>query len=395
MSVIIVGGGMAGATLALALSRLTEGALSIDLVEAKLPASGQHPGFDSRSIALAQGTCQKLEQIGVWSVLKDNAEAIESIHVSDKGHFGLVSLSASDYQLPAFGQVIELYDAGHKLFSLLKKHQNIRIHCPSRMVGVHRTEQHVEIRLDNGETLTGQLAIAADGSYSPLAKAVNIQWQSVDYRQFAVIANVQLSDPKSGQAFERFTSQGPLALLPMTSNRYSLVWCHDITRQEELAGWSDERFIYELQREFGWRLGAIKRVGQRHNYPLALRYTRQQISHRVALVSNASQTLHPIAGQGFNLGLRDVMTLAEVVSGALKKRQDLGCYSVLRQYQQARQNDRQFAIGLTDGLIDLFANKSPFLAGVRNLAMLAMDNSHFLQRRLVEQTLGQFKCQGK
>lgn len=391
MSVIIVGGGMAGATLALALSHLTKNTLAIDLVETKLPDEGLHPGFDARSIALAQGTSQQLDQIGVWSVLKENAEAITSIHVSDRGHFGLVSLSAADYRLPAFGQVVELHDVGHKLFSLLHKHSNIRIHCPATMIAVNRTESHVDVTLDNGATLSAALAVAADGSYSPLASAANIRWQSFDYRQIAVIANVRLSEPQPGMAFERFTTHGPLALLPMTKNRYSLVWCHAAGRKDEISSWSDARFINELQREFGWRLGSVERIGRRHYYPLSLRYAEQQISHRLALVSNASQTLHPIAGQGFNLGLRDVMTLAETIDQAFKAGRDLGCYSVLRQYQLARQQDRQRAIGLTDGLINVYANKSPLLAGVRNVAMLAMDSSRFLQSCLIKQTLGQFK----
>lgn len=391
MSVIIVGGGMAGATLALALSNLTQGRLAIDLVEAKLPEEGRHPGFDGRSIALALGTCQKLDSIGVWPALNDNAEAITSILVSDKGRCGRVNLSAEDYKLPAFGYVVELYNAGQALFSLLKRHANIRVHCPAQMVAVQRTQQQVEITLDNGDRLSGQLAVAADGSHSPLATALNMTWRQSDYGQIAVIANVMVSASKTGQAFERFTSHGPLALLPMTQNRYSLVWCHDIVRKDEIMSWTEQRFISELQREFGWRMGEFEKVGQRHCYPLSLRCAGQSIGHRLALVGNASQTLHPIAGQGFNLGLRDVITLAQVISRALSYNQDLGGYTVLSRYQQARREDRRFTVGLTDNMVKLFADSSPFFAVPRSVAMSVMESSLFLKGQLVQRMLGQFK----
>jgi 2-octaprenyl-6-methoxyphenol hydroxylase len=392
VSVIIVGGGMTGVTLAIALSQLTQGKLDIDLVEAHRSDDGEHPGFDSRSIALAQGTCQKLDQIGVWPLLKDRAEAIKTIHVSDRGHFGQVCLNAADFQLPAFGHVIELHDAGAKLFRLLNRHDNIRFHCPARMVAMHRREDGVEVTLDNGQILTAPLAVAADGSHSPLAAAAGMTWQTVDYRQFAVIANVTLSQPQVGMAFERFTESGPLAVLPAPQNRYSLVWCHNIDCVDEVQRWSNETFIYRLQKAFGGRLGAIDTVGRRQSYPLSLRYAHRQISHRLALVGNASQTLHPIAGQGFNLAMRDVIGLAETLSDALKQGQDIGCYSVLRRYQKVRESDRQLSIGLTGGLVGLFSNQSLPLVGVRNAAMLTINNSHFLQRLLVRQTLGQFRC---
>lgn len=391
MSVIIVGGGIAGATLALALSQLTQGQLAIELIEAKRPTDHKVSGFDSRSLALAQGTCQMLEQLGVWQTIAHRAEAITTIQTSEQGHSGLVTLSANDFKLPAFGQVIEMCAVGKGLFSLLQQQPNIRVHCPAQVVGIERTQENVIITLDNGQQLSAKLAIAADGAHSLLAEQLHIPAHHSDYKQIATIANVQCSELKQGWAFERFTTQGPLALLPMTNQRHSLVWCHNSDEQHQVENWSDDEFIRHLQQAFGWRLGRIEKVGERHYYPLELQYRPQHISHRLAFVGNASQTLHPIAGQGFNLGLRDVMALAHVVSQAVKAKQDIGCYNVLEQYQQVRLGDQQAMVALTDGLVRFFSSNDLLLTGMRNLALFSIDNSRFLQGQLIKQTISQFK----
>ena len=340
MSVIIVGGGMAGATLALAISRLTHGKLPVHLIEAVAPESAAHPGFDARAIAIAQGTCQQLTRIGVWPAIKDCATPITTVHVSDRGHAGFVTLDAQDYQIPALGQVVELHDVGLRLFALLRKAPGVALHCPQRVASFTRETDKVSVQLDNGERIEGKLLVAADGSRSPLAAQSGITWQQQDYHQVAVIANITTSQPHNGRAFERFTEHGPLAMLPMSDGRCSLVWCHPLSAQAEIAQWDDEQFCNELQRAFGWRLGRITHAGARAQYPLALTTATQSVSHRVALVGNAAQTLHPIAGQGFNLGLRDVMSLAENLAAAHEAAQDIGSYAVLAEYQQRRSEDK-------------------------------------------------------
>ncbi len=388
MSVIIVGGGMAGATLALAISSLTQGTVAVALVEATRPDDRAHPGFDARAIALAQGTCRQLARIGVWAALSDCATAIAHVHVSDRGHAGFVNLHAQDYQVDALGQVIELYDAGQRLFALLEKAPGVTLHCPAKVVDVLRTVDHAEVQLDNGQRLKGQLLVAADGSRSALAQACNIQWQQRDYPQFATIANVTTAEAPQGRAFERFTRYGPLALLPMSNGRSSLVWCHARENREQVDSWSDERFLNELQQAFGWRLGRMLKAGKRHSYPLSLLMANQHVSHRLALVGNAAQTLHPIAGQGFNLGLRDVMSLAETLADAAQSGADLGAYSLLSRYQQRRQKDQQATIGVTDGLIRLFANDyAPLIAG-RNLGLMAMEQLPAVRDAFAKRTLG-------
>ncbi|RPH25309.1 2-octaprenyl-6-methoxyphenyl hydroxylase [Buttiauxella warmboldiae] len=388
MSVIIVGGGMAGATLALAISRLTQGTLPVHLIEAAAPESVAHPGFDARAIAIAQGTCQQLTRIGVWPAIKECATAITTVHVSDRGHAGFVTLEAKDYQIPALGQVVELHDVGLRLFALLRQAPGVTLHCPQRVAAFTRGADNVGVSLDNGTQLEGKLLVAADGSRSPLAAQCGISWQQQDYQQIAVIANITTSQPHRGRAFERFTEHGPLAMLPMSDGRCSLVWCQASETQADIRQWDDARFCHELQRAFGWRLGRITHVGARSHYPLALTTASQSVSHRVALVGNAAQTLHPIAGQGFNLGLRDVMSLAENLAAAQEASQDVGSFSVLAGYQQRRQQDKIATIGVTDGLVQLFANRwAPLVVG-RNLGLLAME--HFTPARdvLAVRTLG-------
>jgi 2-octaprenyl-6-methoxyphenol hydroxylase len=388
MSVIIAGGGMTGATLALALSHLSRGKLTVHLVEASEPISKQHPGFDSRAIALAQGTCQQLSRIGIWPALQPFATPINHIHVSDQGHAGMTQLHATAFGLPALGQVIELHHAGQQLFRLLQQAPGVKLHCPARVERVERQSQQVSVTLDNGEQLCAQLLVAADGSCSPVAAACQIGWQQQDYQQVAVIANVTTSKPHQGQAFERFTVHGPLALLPMSQGRSTLVWCHAASRQQQVDSWSSTVFLEQLQQAFGWRLGRLQQVGERYSYPLRLLTASSHISHRLALVGNAAQTLHPIAGQGFNLGMRDVMTLAETLVDAQQAAADIGSYRVLHQYQQRRQADQKATIGLTDGLLHLFANKCLPLVVARNLGLLAMDNHQLLREAFARRTLG-------
>lgn len=388
MSVIIVGGGMNGATLALAISHLTQGQLPVHLVEAVAPQTTNHPGFDSRAIALAQGTCQQLSRIGIWQAIAECATAIKTVHVSDRGHAGFVTLDAHDYRIDALGQVVELHDVGLRLFRLLQDAPGVTLHCPARVANVSRSEEAVSVTLENGTTLEGQVLVAADGSRSAIATRFGVQWQQEPYGQVGVIANVSTAGAHNGRAFERFTQHGPLAMLPMSHGRCSLVWCHPQEKADEVLGWTDDRFCNELQKAFGWRLGRITHAGKRTVYPLSLITASQCISHRVALVGNAAQTLHPIAGQGFNLGLRDVMSLAESLAQAWSEQKDVGGYAVLSHYQNRRRADKEATIGVTDGLVHLFANRwGPLVAG-RNLGLMAMELFIPARDVLAQRTLG-------
>ena len=230
--------------------------------------------------------------------------------------------------------------------------------------------------------------MAADGTRSALATACGIDWQQEPYEQLAVIANVSTAVAHNGRAFERFTAHGPLAMLPMSEGRCSLVWCHPLEQREEILSWSDERFCRELQTAFGWRLGRITQAGKRSAYPLSLTAAVKAFTHRAVLVGNAAQTLHPIAGQGFNLGLRDVMSLAETLTEAQETGRDVGDYAVLAHYQQRRQGDRLATVGVTDSLVHLFANRwAPLVVG-RNVGLMTMELCPPARDAFAQRTLG-------
>ncbi len=391
--VIIVGGAMAGCTLALALSAQTQGKMRIALLEKQAPQQHQQSGFDARCIALSAGSCQQLAQLNLpnqqslWQQISPLACPIAHIHVSDKGHSGLVEFHANEFQLKQLGAVVALQPVGEILLTAIKQYANIDYFSPVEIEQIQFDQVRVKISLKNHRTLSCQLIIGADGTQSLVAKSANIAINKLrDYQQTAIITNIQTQQPHQQRAFERFTAQGPLALLPMQENLMSLVWC--VKSPDELMALSDEEFLVRLQQQFGWRLGKLQQCGKRFAYPLALYQASQHIHHRTALVGNAAQTLHPIAGQGFNLGMRDVICLAKLLSQAFIQGQDLGTYSLLNEYENARQGDQTRLINLTNGLVSLFANELLPLQIGRNLGLITMAQSHLLKQQFIKPALG-------
>ncbi|MFD2178683.1 2-octaprenyl-6-methoxyphenyl hydroxylase [Veronia pacifica] len=387
---VIAGGAMAGATLALAVDTLTGGRAKIAIVEAAEP-DDNHPGYDARCIAIAYGSCQILKEFGLWSTLASNASPIQHIHISDRGHFGQTAFSASHQGLPYLGNVIELTDAGQFFHQALSSRPAISVFCPSSVSSIERSIDSVSITLCDGRKLSSKLMVAADGAVSACCDMVGLSRHQHDFNQVAIIANVSTELPHQGEAFERFTPYGPVALLPMTRGRSSLVWCVPPDKLEETMALSDRAFLSCLQSAFGWRLGKLTEVGQRHSYPLILRQAEQIISHRFAVVGNAAQALHPIAGQGFNLGLRDVATLADEIATRLNNDQDCGDMTVLQGYRKRRETDRDKTVMITSGLVKGFSNHSGLLALVRNLGLNAMTAFPALKSPLLKQTMGLVK----
>ncbi|OAN12609.1 2-octaprenyl-6-methoxyphenyl hydroxylase [Photobacterium jeanii] len=380
---------MAGASLAIALDTLSQQGLSVAVVEAVEPQLDSHPGYDSRCIALSLGSVALLERIGLWQQLLPQATAIADIHVSDRGHAGIVRIGADDEAVDALGYVIELADAGRVFHQRLADCQAVTMYCPDTIANIERQQQQVNLTLGSGEQLSAGLLVTADGALSGCCDMLGIRRTEYDFEQVAVIANVTTSQAHQGRAFERFTPYGPVALLPMSEGRSSLVWCVKPEHHHQVMSWSDEQFLAELQQAFGWRLGTMVKTGQRASYPLLLRQVERITTHRVAVVGNAAQTLHPIAGQGFNLGLRDVMSLAEEVVAAYEQHQDVGGSAMLSRYRQRRMPDRQATITMTAGLVGIFANDClPLVAG-RNLGLMAMSAFDTLKAPLVQRALGQ------
>ena len=391
--IVIVGGAMTGTTLALALSAFTNGKMKIAVLERQPAKQHQQSGFDARCIALSDGSCQKFSRIilpdghNLWQKIQPFSTHIEQIHVSDKGHSGIVEFSAREFHLQQLGAVVELQQVGQILLQAVEQSDNIDYLCPVEIAHIERSQDGVKISLKNDRTLTAQLLIGADGTKSEVASAVNISQEMLhDYGQTAIIANVQTQQPHQNRAFERFTTEGPLALLPMKDNLMSLVWC--VRHADELLQADENSFLIRLQQQFGWRLGRFQRCGQRFAYPLTLSRAAQHVQARTVLIGNAAQTLHPIAGQGFNLGIRDVMTLANILSYAYLQQQEIGDDALLQQYENKRKADQKQMIQLTDGLLTIFANNLLPLQIGRNLGLMALTQSSMLRQYFAKPTLG-------
>ncbi|WP_274016174.1 2-octaprenyl-6-methoxyphenyl hydroxylase [Vibrio parahaemolyticus] len=386
--VVIAGGAMAGATLALAIEHLSQGALRVAVVEPFKAQSDQHPGFDSRSIALSYGTVNLLRHLELWSAIEPFSTPIEHIHVSDRSHAGMTDITKHDVGVEVLGYVVELADVGRVYQELLTHSTAIDLYCPDSAKHITRTQENVTIELASGELLNAKLLVAADGAVSQCCQQIGLELSEHDFDQVAVIANIVTQEPHQGRAFERFTENGPVALLPMSDNRMSLVWCLRPDEAQIVMELSESEFLERLQQDFGWRLGAMQKVGLRASYPLLLRHRKQNISHRFAIVGNAAQTLHPIAGQGFNLGIRDVVTLAEEL---VKQGEDVGRYQGLIRFSQRREADRNETIWLTSSLVHVFSNDLLAMRIGRNTALAAMDNLSIFKQPLLRHTLGLVK----
>jgi 2-octaprenyl-6-methoxyphenol hydroxylase len=383
--VVIVGGAMSGATLALALNEKSHHRLKIAVVEASDGAGEATSGFDSRAIALSHGTVELFKSFSLWSTLYDVATPIKTIHVSDRGHLGRTTISSQEEQLPALGYVVELHAVGLRLEQKLTQAENITLLRPDRVSKIEQRLEDSLVELQSGRVLEAKLLVAADGTHSSCCEMLKLHNQVRDFAQTALIANIALQQPHGGQAFERFTSTGPLALLPMSEQRMSLVWCLPAEQAARLRVEDEAQFLHELQNAFGWRLGKFIRVGQRASYPLALHQRESVTSHRFAVIGNAAQTLHPIAGQGFNLGIRDIASLVDEAVCDIEK---IGDYAMLKRYSERRAKDRSATASLTTGLVDLFSNDWLTTRVARNLGLIAANTLSDLKRPLLHRTLG-------
>ncbi|WGE70241.1 2-octaprenyl-6-methoxyphenyl hydroxylase [Actinobacillus equuli subsp. haemolyticus] len=391
--VVIVGGAVTGSVLALALSSLSQHKIRIAIVEKQVPNYAQQGGFDARSIALAQGSLQKFAQIRPLSgrslaeQIQQIAMSIQQIQVSDLGHFGKTTLKANELNLAQLGVVVELAKLGKILTACIEQQPSIHCYCPNQISHFERSQTEVLIKLQSGEQIRTQLIVAADGIQSQIAQQCGVETELLkDYQQSALIANVEISEPHQGQAFERFTTQGPLALLPLSDNRMSLVWC--VKQAEDLLNLSEQEFLAQLQQQFGWKLGQFMRVSKRFVYPLTSQKAQSHIHHRLAIVGNAAQLLHPVAGQGFNLGMRDLFTLAQLLAKAFEQGKDLGEFALLNQFEQSRTQDQAQIISLTSGLISLFSCDLLPLQAVRNLGLFAISHSKLLRENIANKALG-------
>ncbi len=383
--VVIAGGGMTGATLAIALAQLAPAGRPwrIALIEAHQPQPA-HPGFDGRAIALAAGSVEALQQLKLWSSWLPAAHAIRHIHVSEQGHAGRVTLDAEEFQQPALGYVLELAVAGQRLYEQLALYANISHFCPSKLTACVQSADSVTLTLSSGEQITTRLLVGADGAQSILQAQLNLPVKLHDFQQSAIITTLQTEQAVAARAWERFTPHGPLALLPLGEQTYSVVWCQSHENAQQAMQLTEAEFTRQLQQAFGFKAGRFVHSGARAVYPLALRYLTQSTHHRVVLLGNAAHQLHPVAGQGFNLAMRDIMALRDCLQQVI----DPGAYSVLQQYWQPRKDDQQRTIWFTSALASLFADPALPLLIARQSGLLLMNHIPALKNALVQQALG-------
>lgn len=386
--VIVAGGGMVGSCLACALSGQ---GLRIASVEAVPPELSGEPGYDDRAIALAYGTRRIFAGLNLWHDIEAGATPIHRIHVSDRGHFGAVRMDRSDEGLPAIGYVVPARVIARVLTEAVGRLDEVDRYCPARVTGTTQAGDRVEVLIGQGEaaeTVSTRLVVAADGADSALRERAGIDSVQTDYRQTAIVTNVTPQLPHHNVAYERFTDSGPLAVLPMPEGRCAVVWTVASEQADAVMALDDDDFLEQLQARFGQRLGRLLRVGRRQSWPLRLLSARRPVADRLALVGNAIHTLHPIAGQGFNLGARDVAALAEVLVDAVRAGEDPGSSQVLARYADWRRRDHASVTVFTDGLARLFMLPVPGLGLARGAGMVALDLLPPAKRLLTRLTMG-------
>jgi len=372
--VAIAGGGLVGASLALALAPL---GLKVALVEAVAPGGGVHPSFDERTTALANGSARIFRSLGIWRHMEREATPIRRIHVSDQGRFGVARIDAAEQGLEALGYVLPNRVMGAALWQGLAAASGIQVIAPARVLGSELAGDVRVLALEHSATtqqLRARLVVAADGARSLIREQAGIAADHWPYAQTAIIATITTQRFHDYVAYERFTADGPIAVLPLSDGRCGIVWTRPPEDAARLLALPDEAFLAELQAAFGFRLGRLLRAGVRSAYELALSRSERHVAERLAIVGNAAQGLHPIAGQGFNLGLRDAASLAEVLADARAAGSaDAGDAGPLKAYADWRAEDRRRIVAFTDGLVRLFGSPLGVLRGLRSVGLLAFD----------------------
>lgn len=402
--VVIVGGGMVGASLAVALAHTLGDTLSVLVVEGfKPPADSKpddyQPSFDARATALSYGSQQIYQQLALWDDLSHHATPIKTIHVSDRGRYGSVEMDCEKEALPALGYVVDNRWLGTALLRRIAE-TSVTMACPARVESVQFTSDAAMIdvcmQTDVPEPeirqLSTRLLVVADGAQSALREQLGIGQEQQDYAQHAIICNVQSQLPHNGRAFERFTASGPLAFLPTGGpsrpDLNAIVWTQSPPRAAELQALPEQAFLQALQSAFGYRLGKLQKAGQRFAYPLSLVQAKEQARSRVVVVGNAAHSLHPVAGQGYNLALRALMRLIAHLQKANAQGRDIGAADVLQAYYAEQRSDQFETVQFSHLAATLFTSDTLPVALGRDLGLLGLDVLPGLKSLFVRQAAG-------
>ena len=383
--IVIAGGGMVGSTLALALAPL---GLRVAMVETVVRGAALQPSFDDRSTALSRSSQRMFEAMGLWDDIVAASTPITRIHVSDKGRFGFSHIDAEEQGVEALGYVVINRVLGGVLQAALSDVDGLDFLCPARIVAAQLSDGETRVTVDAGNgqirELGSKLIVAADGANSSVREMIGISSLQEEYGQRAIIGNLLPEKPLENCAYERFTEQGPLALLPVADGRAGFVWNVSEQDADRVLQLEDDAFLAELQRAFGYRQGEFSRVGKRASYPLVLTKAARLTATRSVLVGNAAHGLHPAAAQGFNLGLRDVAALCDCIADTT----DIGSESMLANYSDWRRRDQKKLVGFTDGLIRLFGSSKQSVRTLRNIGMLGFDLIPGVRSEFAKHTMG-------
>ena len=389
--IVIAGGGMIGTSLALALKPL---GLSIAVVEAVERQAAAQPSFDDRTTALSRSTQRMFTAMGLWPQIVAASTPISGIHVSDKGRFGFSHIDADEQGVEALGYVVVNRVLGSVLQGALDSTVGVDVLCPARITDVSLAPDAATVTVgDAGEgerTLRTALLVAADGANSSVRDMLGITAEKDHYGQRAVIGNVLSEKPIENMAYERFTEQGPLAVLPITEGRAGFIWTVSEDDADRVMALADDEFLAELQREFGYRLGEFSRVGRRTAYPLILSKAMRLTATRSVLIGNSAHGLHPVSAQGFNLGMRDVAAIVDCIADAQAADADFdpGDTAMLERYAEWRRADQKKLVRFTDGLVKLFGSRRRPLRALRNVGMLGFDLVPGVRSVFAKHTMG-------
>lgn len=402
--ITIVGGGMVGLTMA-ELAAAEFPTAKICLIEQETFSQSDElyqPGFDARNTALSPGSTEVFAALGFWQQMRERATPILSVHVSDKGHFGTTEFSSVEYHNEALGYVIENAWMGRCLINALKKFPNIEVLAPAKVTGISLKKMGANLQVEHPEkhrSFDSDLVIIADGANSTLRTQLGISLETKNYQQSAVIANLECSEAHQGQAFERFTSEGPVALLPLgysaNSRRCALVYTRPDELLAETLALSDEDFLAQVQAAFGYRAGRFIKTGKRYAYPLNLSFAKEQVRSSVVLLGNAAHFLHPVAGQGFNLALRDATQLLAALKPAYASKERgepgprFGDLALLQNYLTLQERDQNLTTLISDSFNQLFSNNSKVKQLGRNVGLLALDLHDGLKREVFHRMMGE------
>ena len=384
-NVLIIGGGMAGLILAAALG---SAGVSTAVIEPLAPEKLLDPGFDGRTTAIAGGSLNALASIGVWPEIGDEAADILEIRVSDEHSPLFLHYDHAELDDGPLGHIVENRIIRSALLERLTTLSSVKLFFGRRVESLDREGQFARAFLSDGTTLVAQLAIATDGRGSPTRKAANINVRQWRYPQIGIVCTVQHQYPHHGVAQEKFLPAGPFAILPMTGQRSSIVWTEKAELAPALLELPNQEFAEEVQIRFGDYLGDLEIVGPKFSYPLGLLHAEHYIAPRLALAGDAAHAIHPIAGQGLNIGIRDAAALAEIIVDALRLGLDPGSVNVLEGYERWRRFDNTMMIAATDGLNRIFSNDVGPIKFARDVGLAAVNRTPPLKRLFMRHAMG-------